>query len=63
MEYAADVGKRWYLEQRLVLAGKPVPSPWKCARPQNAEAWRLVTDEFFGSVDLTPPCPGAARQP
>lgn len=59
-EYAADVAKRWYVEHRARWKGEKAPGhkPWKCLAPENAEAWRLVVDEFFAGVDRTPPCPG-----
>lgn len=56
-EYAADIALRWLREHRLVLRGdKFEEPPFRCKTPENAEAWKLVVDEFFGGVDLTPPC-------
>ncbi len=56
-EYAADVAKRWFVEHRALRAGEKVARPFKCATPENAEAWKLVVDEFFGGVDDVPACP------
>ncbi len=55
-EYAADVAKRYYVEHRAHLRGEKVGTPFRCQRPENAEAWTKVVDEFFGGVDLLPPC-------
>jgi len=56
-EYAADVAKRWYVEHRLLRQGRKVSRPFKCGPPENAEAWRLVAEEFFGGIDDVPACP------
>ncbi len=56
VEYAADVAKRWYVEQRLVLHGQRVRAPFKCGPAENAEAWKAVVDEFFGGLDRVPAC-------
>ncbi|MBX3205220.1 MAG: hypothetical protein KF764_09130 [Labilithrix sp.] len=29
---------------------------FKCGPPENARAWTLMRDEFFGGVDAVPPC-------
>lgn len=58
-EYAADVAKRWFVEERELKAGRKVAKPFKCLTPENAEAWKLVADEFFGGVDDVPACPKA----
>ncbi|HEY1100343.1 MAG TPA: hypothetical protein VGF99_15500, partial [Myxococcota bacterium] len=55
-EYAADVAKRWYVEHHALLEGRAVAKPFKCGTPENATAWQLVVDEFFGGVDRVPPC-------
>jgi hypothetical protein len=63
-EYAAELATRYFLEQRAVIAGNanPLPMPgaapgrFKCGSDINARAWRLLADEFFGGVDLTPAC-------
>jgi len=70
-EYAAELALRYYREQRAVLfshpsaespsgrAGSspkpPVPS-FKCGPPENARAWASMRDEFFGGIDVVPPC-------
>ena len=57
-EYAAELALRWYLEQRAMLAGKPLPGPaFKCGPPENARAWSALAREFFGGADLVPACP------
>lgn len=56
-EYGAEIGLRYYREHRLILRGEPLPiKAFKCGPPENAAAWRLVADTFFGGVDLVPPC-------
>jgi hypothetical protein len=55
-EYAADLAKRYYIEQRTALAGERVAHPFKCATRENAEAWVLLVGRFFGGVDRVPPC-------
>jgi len=55
-EYAADLAKRWYIEQATILQKKKVAKPFKCITPENGEAWTLIVNEFFGGIDLTPPC-------
>ncbi len=55
-EYAADLAKRWYVEQRAVLHGERVKGPFKCGPAENALAWQLLVDEFFGGVDRVPAC-------
>jgi hypothetical protein len=63
-EYAAELATRYFLEQRHALEGHDGPPPlpgaapgrYKCGPAPNAEAWRLLADEFFGGVDLTGPC-------
>lgn len=58
-EYGADLARRWYAEHRaLWKKEKPLPR-FKCRTPENAEAWALLVDEFFGGVDQTAPCAGA----
>jgi len=56
-EYAADVAKRWYVEHRLLRGKQKLARPFKCGPPENAQAWKLVVDEFFGGVDRVPACP------
>jgi len=56
-EYAAELGLRYFLDTRRVLAGKGAPgAPFKCRTPDNREAWKLISEEFFGGVDLLPAC-------
>lgn len=57
MEYAADVAKRWYVEHHALWKERKLDTPFKCKTPENAAAWKLVTDEFFGGIDRTPACP------
>lgn len=57
-EYAADLALRWLREHRAILRGEKLEAaPFRCKTPENAAAWKLVVDEFFGGVDLTPACP------
>ena len=56
-EYAADIARRYYTEHRALWKREPAVPAFKCGNSQNAQAWRLVVDEFFGGVDLIPPCP------
>lgn len=66
-EYAAELAVRYYREQRAALRALPkAESPtgrppagaarFKCGPPENARAWALMRDEFFGGVDVVPPC-------
>ncbi len=56
-EYAAELALRWYREHRqLTLEGRSVSTPFKCRAPENARAWRLLVDRFFGGIDLIPGC-------
>lgn len=57
IEYAAELALRYYREQRSVLLKRPLAkAPFKCGPPENAKAWDLLKDEFFGGVDFVPPC-------
>lgn len=56
-EYAADLAKRYFVEQRTVLQGGTVKLPFKCRTKENAEAWVLLAERFFGGVDRVPACP------
>lgn len=57
VEYAAELGLRYYREQRAVLLKKPLgKKAFKCGPPENVEAWNLLKDEFFGGADLVPGC-------
>jgi hypothetical protein len=56
-EYAAEIALRYFREHRLVLEGSPLPvRAFKCGPAENASAWKLLSDEFFGGVDLVPAC-------
>lgn len=56
-EYAAEVALRWYREQRAVLRNEPRVRPsFKCGPPENRGAWDAIGVEFFGGIDLVPPC-------
>lgn len=55
-EYAADLAKRYYVEQRTALAGGKIERPFKCLTRENAEAWALLVEKWFGGVDHLPPC-------
>jgi hypothetical protein len=56
MEYAAELALRYYREQRAALRSLPKVKPFKCGPPENARAWALMRDEFFGGTDAVPPC-------
>jgi hypothetical protein len=56
-EYAAELAVRYYREERAAQGGRPERPPFKCGQPENARAWRLLLDEFFGGLDRTPECP------
>lgn len=60
-EYAAEVALRYYREQRVALGAgeagaRATLAPFKCGPAENARAWRLVRDEFFGGADASPAC-------
>lgn len=58
-EYAAELAARYVREQReriLLPDAPPTTVPFKCQAVENEWAWRELADEFFGGVDLTPPC-------
>jgi hypothetical protein len=60
VEYAAELALRYYREQRNALrslADTHGGKKFKCGPPENARAWALMKDEFFGGVDATPACP------
>ncbi|MBK8169548.1 MAG: hypothetical protein IPK60_04295 [Sandaracinaceae bacterium] len=57
-EYAAELALRYYQEQRAALRHERFDrGAFKCGPPENAEAWRLLVDEFFGGADLISACP------
>lgn len=61
-EYGAELALRYYREQRAVLQKRALQKPpFKCGPGENARAWRLIAAEFFGGVDLVPPCQGPSR--
>lgn len=61
-EYAADIAARFYQETRAILRGEKLVKPaFKCGPSENERAWKFVVEEFFGGVDLVPPCPAGAR--
>ncbi len=55
-EYGADLARRYYVEHRALLKKERSGKAFKCGPPENAKAWRLLVDEFFGGVDLVPAC-------
>jgi hypothetical protein len=57
-EYGAELAVRYFREQSARLSPRPGTTihPFKCGPSPNAEAWRLLVEEFFGGVDLVPPC-------
>jgi hypothetical protein len=56
-EYAAELALRWYKEQRAIAHGEKLPKKaFKCGPPENKTNWSLMVNEFFGGIDLVPPC-------
>jgi len=55
-EYGADLARRYYNEHRAFLKKERFGKAFKCGPPENAKAWKLMADEFFGGVDLIPAC-------
>jgi len=56
-EYGAELATRYYREHRAIIRGEKLPGrPFKCGPKENAEAWKLFVDEFFGGIDLIPVC-------
>lgn len=56
-EYAAELGLRYYREQRAVLAGRSLGRPpFKCGPDENRRAWEALEREFFGGADAVPVC-------
>src|SRR5262249_34332672 len=57
-EYAAELALRYYREQRAALRSLPSTraKPFKCGPPENASSWAAMRDEFFGGIDVVPPC-------
>jgi hypothetical protein len=60
-EYAAELGLRYFLEQREALAGRRIPAPFKCGNAVNAAAWALLVAEFHAGADAVPACPSPPR--
>ena len=61
-EYAAEVASRYYREHRAVLRKERLASKaFKCGPDENARAWALVAEEFFGGADRVPPCAEPVR--
>jgi hypothetical protein len=56
VEYAAELALRYYREQRAAIRALPTGKAFKCGPPENARAWALIKDEFFGGIDATPGC-------
>lgn len=57
-EYSAELATRYFHEQRAAAQGQRYPAGWfKCGPAENARTMKALADEFFGGVDLTPPCP------
>ena len=56
-EYGAELATRYYREHRAIIRGEKLKSrPFKCGPKENAEAWKLIVDEFFGGIDWVPAC-------
>jgi hypothetical protein len=56
-EYAAELALRFFIEQRAMVLGQKLPGkPFKCGPEENARAWKLLIDEFYGGVDWVPAC-------
>ncbi len=55
-EYGAELGLRYFLEQREALAGRRVAAPFKCGNAVNAGSWALLVAEFFAGADAVPAC-------
>jgi hypothetical protein len=55
-EYAAELALRYFLEQSAAVSGQKFGKPFKCGPPDNARAWKLLVDEFYGGADFTGAC-------
>lgn len=58
-EYSAELAIRYFREHRRQLGLPTVGAAeraFKCGPDVNRQAWQLLVDEFFGGVDLVPPC-------
>jgi hypothetical protein len=57
VEYAAELAIRYYRETRAAMRKTPLPAPpFKCGPEENARAWTLIVNEFFGGADESPAC-------
>lgn len=57
VEYGAELASRWFAEhEELDRTGRLRRPPFKCLAPENAAAYSLVAQRFFGGVDRTPAC-------
>jgi hypothetical protein len=57
LEYAAELATRYHDEQLAMIEGRALAKPaFKCGATENATAWKLMADEFFGGVDDVPAC-------
>ena len=56
-EYAAELALRYYREERAALRHLPKGKTFKCGPAENFIVWSRIRDEFFGGIDVTPPCP------
>jgi hypothetical protein len=52
-EYAAELALRYYQEQRRLTRHETPRRPFKCGPKENAQAWQLIKDEFWGGIDAT----------
>jgi len=57
-EYGAELAARFLREHRALLENRPLSakSAFHCQAPENDVVWKQLANEFFGGVDLTPPC-------
>jgi hypothetical protein len=56
-EYAAELGLRYFREQRAALRGeRPQRAPFKCGPDENRRAWAAMVTELFGGADAVPAC-------
>jgi hypothetical protein len=58
-EYGAELAARFVREQRRLLADDSAATSatsFKCQTVENETAWTNLAEEFFGGLDLVPPC-------
>jgi hypothetical protein len=56
-EYGGEIAVRYLREQSAMLRGEKLDRPlFKCGPKESAEAWDVLVKEYWGGVDLTPPC-------